>query len=313
VHLASVTPLPVQWPHAVGQVTRSISIIDRPTFNEANWRFWNLRRTEEEAIAERTHWLCIEKESEWSDHSILQALADDLRTAIMGVQLWAPVGWEGFIVGYSQVDGSLNVERVHVPEGYAKPFWGRMLDIKKFDPALLPVLIEGTLQAIESEVVPVVNPFRFLEIGLQTALHHRRAGAVLWTMGLDGLLAAENLDRFSRRLQKLLGKDTRVFPEDWAGRRPKYTIGELADDMFEFRSLIAHGKEILQKYREKIEFEFEPLELSYLAIEKWSRGTLMVESILFTLIAALRTAITDGLMEKIKTQRAWKKWLDSSS
>jgi hypothetical protein len=51
--LVSVTPLPVRWPHAPGPVVRNISIIDRPTFGEENWRFWNLRRTEEEAIAER--------------------------------------------------------------------------------------------------------------------------------------------------------------------------------------------------------------------------------------------------------------------
>jgi hypothetical protein len=226
--------------------------------------------------------------------------------------LWAPVGWAGFIIDCAEAEGGLNVELVHVPEGYAKPFWGGMLDIKKLDPGQLPALIEGTLQAIESGMVPVVNSLRFLEIGLQTAVHHRRAGAVLWTMGLDGLLAAESATRFSRRLQKLLGKDTRVFPEDRAGRRPKYTVSELAENMFEFRSLIAHGKEILQKYREPIELEFEPAESSYLTIERWSRGTLMIEGIVFTLIAALRTVINDGLTQMMTTQRTWKKWLDSA-
>ncbi len=310
--LVSVTPLPVGWPHAPGPVARNISIIDRPTFGEENWRFWNLRRTEEEAIAERTHWLCIEKEAEWNDHAILQTFADDLRTAVLGFQLWAPVGWAGFIIDCTEADGRLTVERVHVPEGYAKPFWGRMLDIGKLDPRQLPILINGTFQAIESGAVPLVNPFRFLEIGFQTAVHHRRAGAVLWTMGLDGLLAAESSARFSQRLQKLLGKDKRVFPEDWAGRRPKYTVSDLAESMFEFRSLIAHGKEILQKYREPIEFEFEPAELSHLAVEKWSRETLIIEGIVFTLIAALRKVIDDGLLQMMRSQRAWKKWLDSA-
>lgn len=82
--------------------------------------------------------------------------------------------------------------------------------------------------------------------------------------------------------------------------------------MFEFRSLIAHGKEILQKYREPIQFEFETAEFSHLTVEKWSRGTLIIEGIVFTLIAALRKVIDDGLMQTMRTQRAWKKWLDSA-
>jgi len=38
---------------------------------------------------------------------------------------------------------------------------------------------------------------------------------------------------------------------------------------------------------------------------------LMIESIVFTLIAALRRVIIDGLMERTRSQRAWKRWLDA--
>jgi hypothetical protein len=130
-------------------------------------------------------------------------------------------------------------------------------------------------------------------------------------MGLDGLLGAEKQVLFSNRLQKLLGKDARIFPEDRFGRWPTYTVAELAADMYEFRSLIAHGKEILQRYREPVALRFEPGESDYLEVETWSRGTLMIESIVFALIAALRTVITDGLTDRIRTQRAWKRWLDA--
>jgi len=131
-------------------------------------------------------------------------------------------------------------------------------------------------------------------------------------MGLEGLLGAEKQAVFSRRLQKLLGSDTRIFPQDWAGRRPTYTVADLAADMFEYRNLIAHGREILQKYRDPIDLQFEPKELAYLA-ERWSRGELMIESIAFALLASLRKVITDGLAERIKDQRTWKKWLDAPS
>ena len=38
-------------------------------------------------------------------------------------------------------------------------------------------------------------------------------------------------------------------------------------------------------------------------VEEWSRGTLIVESIAFTLIAALRQVITNGLMQQIMSHR----------
>ena len=313
MHLVSVTPIARHWPHPLRILTRGIQIVERPIFNEMDWRFWNLRRTDEQVVGERSHWLCLERECDWTDHALLNEMAEDLRTAMLAFQLWAPIGWDGLILDCWRTEtGSLTVERVHRPEEYAIPLWGKLLDLRKLDPAHLEILVEGTLAAEQSGCVPVINPFRFLEIGLQTAVNHRRTGAVLWMMGLDGLLAAERQVVFSNRLQKLLGKDTRIFPEDRAGRQPTYTVAELAASMFEFRSLIAHGKEILQKYREPITFQLEPgAGDHHVAIEKWSRGTLMIESILFTLIASLRAVINESLMERIGRQRAWKRWLDS--
>jgi hypothetical protein len=170
--------------------------------------------------------------------------------------------------------------------------------------------VEGTLTGLESDSVPVKNPFQFLEIGLQTAVNHIRAGALLWTVGLDCLLAAEKQDRFATRLKRLLGDNTRIFPEDWIGRCPVYTVGDVAANMHDLRNLIAHGKEILKKYRQPIQFKFEPPELAYLAVERWTYETLLFESALFTLIAALRKIISSDLMAVMRDKRAWEKWLD---
>jgi len=185
------------------------------------------------------------------------------------------------------------------------------MDADKLDPTVLGRLVEGTLQAFENESVPVINPFQFLEIGLQTAFNHRRAGALLWITGLDGLLAAENRDVFVARLARLLGKDTAVFPQDWVGREPVYTVGQVAGKIFEWRGLIAHGKKILDKFRERIEFEFEPKELQYLRVEDWTEETLLHESALFCLIATLRKIIEDGLMTLVEDKRPWEQWLDT--
>lgn len=91
---------------------------------------------------------------------------------------------------------------------------GASLRINDLSVGELKALMEGTLSALQSEAVPSRNPFQYLEIGLQTAFNHPKAGALLWMIGLDALFVAQKEERFSARLCRLLGKDTRVFPED---------------------------------------------------------------------------------------------------
>jgi hypothetical protein len=313
IKVAAFTPLRVAWPHALCALTRGIRIIEKPFFNEQSWDFWNLRRTERTKALERSHWLCVEAECELHEKDeALSGLASNLRTAMLGFQLWCVKGWDGIIVSAQLTDaGTAKVESVHFAEPYPMSQWSKMMDPAKLDVAELAPLVEGTLAALESGAVRTMNPFQFLEIGLQTAFNHVRAGALLWTMGLDALLAAERQDRFASRLIRLLGKDTLVFPADWVGRRPTYTIGEVAANIYDLRNLIAHGKEVLEKYRKPIQFQFEPPDLAYLAVEKWTYETLLFESSLFTFIVALRKVITDGQLELMADKRPWERWLDS--
>lgn len=311
--VASFTPLRVMWPHSLCAVARGIRIIEKPKFKEDNWDFWNLRRTERTEALERSHWFCLEAECEWHErHQVLSRLATDLRNAMLGFQLWCVKGWDGIIVDAQLTEaGAANVETVHFAEPYPMSQWSKMMNLEKLDAAALTPLVEGTLVALESRAVRTKNPFQFLEIGLQTAFNHVRAGALMWTMGLDALLVAEKQDRFASRLIRLLGEDTLVFPEDYVGRRPTYTVGEVAANMYDWRNLIAHGKEILEKYRQPIQFQFEPPEMAYLSVEDWTYEVLLCESSLFTLTAALRKVITDGQLELLANKRQWERWLDS--
>ena len=178
-------------------------------------------------------------------HDALNQCSVLLRNAMLGFNGWAPKGWDGLVIDGRRTDSGVAEERASFPEPYAASHWGKVIDLEKIDVSDLAVLVDGTLAAFESGVVRIVNPFQFLEIGLQTAVNHRRAGPLLWIMGLDGLLAAEKQEKFARRLIRLLGQDTLLFPEDYVGRRPKYSVGEIASKAFDLRNLIAHGKEIL--------------------------------------------------------------------
>ena len=146
---------------------------------------------------------------------------------------------------------------------------------------------------------------------MQTAFNHWRAGALLWTLGLDGLLAAEKRDVFVSRLDALLGKDTLVFPTDVFGRQPSYTVGQLGAGVYDLRNLLAHGKEVLEKYRRPIEFDFEPTELPPFGGGKWTDEALIHEGSLFLTAAVLRKVIIDGHLDSMANKRQWEKWLDS--
>ena len=282
-----------------------------PEFVPTNWEGFNLRRSETEALSQSQHWLTVERECSFVNRSVLAEMADVLRSAMLGFQLWAPIGWSGVIVDCWKDDGErFTVDHVHLCEGYATPRWTQALNVAQVSPESLPSLIQGTLTAIQSGFVPIVNPFRFLEIGLQTSINHRRAGTVLWMMGLDGLLGAEKQALFSKRLQKLLGTATRLFP-DWTENPPTFTVADVAADMYEFRSLIAHGKEIIEKYRLPISVEVDRERMDKFATQRWSRGTLMIECTVFALLAALREIITSGLIERMRDQKNWKRWLDA--
>src|SRR5437867_1036047 len=173
----------VNWPHHLGEITAGIQIIEKPTFNETAWDFWNLRRTEIRDALDRNHWMRLDSKCEWPErNTVLDRLMATLRNAMLGFQLWCPKGWDGIIIGTTQTDAGLKVETVSIPEPYPNSLWGRMLDVEKSDPAELPALVEGTLAALESENTRQKNPFQFLEIGLQSAVNHYRTGALLWIL-----------------------------------------------------------------------------------------------------------------------------------
>jgi hypothetical protein len=69
IRVGAFTPMRTQWPHAIGPVFGDIRIIEKPIFKEDSWRFWNVRRTEEEGALERSHWLCIESDCEWHERA----------------------------------------------------------------------------------------------------------------------------------------------------------------------------------------------------------------------------------------------------
>ena len=285
--VASFTPLPVKWPHAVGPLSSRVSIVARPTFDEKEWKtMFNMRRSEEQAVLQVPHWMCVEKDSGpyHNPHSWLQKTGEDVRTGILGFQIWCPKGWSAIIVNSEHgSDGALRVVTVSFPESYVLSEWSNLVKVEDQPLEELARIIDGTFAALESEATSVKNPFQYLEIGLQTAVNHFRAGALLWMIGLDSLLGAGGRDSFKARLCHLLGEQSYAFPKDYAGRQPAYKVGELAGDIYELRNQIAHGDRIRDPFLAKGEFRLEPGLPEFFRVRERSHQSILCEAALFML------------------------------
>ena len=152
--VASFTPLPVWWPHPPGPLSRGVSVVERPVFDESEWKkMFNMRGSEETTILKTVHWLCIESPCEppHNEHSLWQVLAADLRSAMLAFQIWAPKGWTGIIVNTTITDGGpIRVLTVSFPEHYALTRWAQRISVDDLSTAELKTIIDGTLWALGS-------------------------------------------------------------------------------------------------------------------------------------------------------------------
>lgn len=164
----------------------------------------------------------------------------------------------------------------------------------------------------EGVTTRLVNPVRLLEHGLQAREPH--LATLLWTMGLDALLMASNKPMFESRLCRILGPESCIFgPGKLLGEQPAIRVIDVAKDLYQFRSELAHGSRISQCFRERrvlystagkvIKCGDPGCELQHCVI--------LHAAALFLLAAAVRSVLTDErLFEQAQNERTWRKHLD---
>ena len=111
---------------------------------------------------------------------------------------------------------------------------------------------------------------------------------------------------FIKRIGGFFGVDTHIFPPDRTSKQPSTTVGAVLNDLYGFRNIIAHGKEI----------PVDPYGKTYLL--KDSSGCpinlidyyyedLMYEAGLFLLTTALRRIFVEKRVDEIIDRKTWKK------
>jgi len=160
-------------------------------------------------------------------------------------------------------------------------------------------------RAFEENAVRLVNPVLLLEHGLQ--INHPYLSMLMWVMGLDMLYMAGEKQPFVDRISGFLGSKTLVFPR-LLHQQPRLTIGEVLNDLYDLRNIVAHGREIPRNpFLEK--FNIVDSNGHNIDLIGYTYSLVLMESALFLLTESLRKIMKQGLIDTVRDDARWKQKL----
>lgn len=294
----------IQLPNKVW--VKKISRQQAPQFD-----IWSedLSKRQIRSLNETRHWFYFQFQDEPIRPTEKQKKAlEKISSATLGCIVLAPGGNDGTLILCERWEEDWRpVTFEHLPDFHSTR-WGRMVAVDPIPLADLISTVEGISESFNREIIRLINPLNFLENGLQATNIHLRL--LLWTTGLDALLMAPNRKTFVERLCRFLGANTFVFPPLELFGQPKYRIKDVAADLYDLRSCIAHGKEIPKKYRRSCGFISEEGRLIENYPNDYQYRQVLVECALFLLCRALRTVFVSNLVQTVGKQKEWRRTLD---
>ncbi len=298
------------WPFPVPtELRRGIRIISGPELpkdGDAFWR-WALSGREMESLNRCPFWVHLGFWDEDVRLSVRQRRAVELvKHTRLAIQIAAPVGCDEstILVSYKNGQNDKGVSTVHQPSMRSTP-WGRICGFDSVSLLVIQQVVRNVHLVFASKLLRLINPLYFLELGLESVNEY--IGTFLWVSGLDSILMASNPNTFCERLCNVLGEKTYVLP--CAGDQPGYRVGDIAKDIYDYRSAIAHGQLIPEKFRQisgfkdtnGVEIGYYPPNALYLHV--------LHECALFLLTGVLRKILTHQLLPTFSNVTSWKQAL----
>jgi hypothetical protein len=234
-----------------------------------------------------------------------QRAVEIVRYTRLAIQLVAPVGCdESTIV----VSGPTSVSTVHPPSMTSTP-WGRVNGYENVSLAEIRSVVRGVNSILRFRVPRLINALNFLELGF--GAEDQYISTFLWVSGLDAILMAGTPKNFRQRLVNVLGEKTFVLPMVDPGGQPNYRVGDVAEDVYELRSKIAHGSLIPKKFLEQVRLKNVKDDV----IESYSPPTqylhIVRECALFLLIGVLKKIFLEDCAKLANNPNQWRTKLDS--
>lgn len=255
-------------------------------------------------LAKTKYWLCAARESAGDDGTVEDKLYDAARHAAMALQIICPIGAKHIFLNFQQTSDGWDINGSFHPNELYNTLLGRITPLEDQGLAQhFDLVYAGIRRAHDENIVRLINPIQLLEHGMQ--IGNVNLGALMFVMALDMLVEADKILPFMQRVGGFLGLDSLIFPADSLSRQPKVTVGEVLNNLYVFRNIIAHGQEIPEHpYREQYELvTTDGIRINY---DDFYFDELMLESGLFLLTTALRKIFTENLFDEFTDPRKWK-------
>ena len=264
---------------------------------------------EREELTKTKYWLCAANEYEHVYGSVGNELFERAHDAAMALQVICPTGAPHVFLKFHETpSGWENVASSPPGKPLCDTLLGRITDLEEQGlKQHFNAVYQGIRRANETKIVRLQNPALLLEHGMQ--LGHPALSAMLFVIGLDVLFMAGESARFIERIGGFLGNQTLIFPPDaLMGYQPNITVGEVLQDLYDFRNIVAHGLEIPETpYRQNRalvstdghQINREPL--SYVEI--------LLQAALFLLTTCLRQVFREGLADEVAEPAQWRRKL----
>lgn len=95
-------------------------------------------------------------------------------------------------------------------------------------------------RVFHAKMTRMINPLYFFSLGLESPNSY--ISTFLWLSGLDSLLMAATRKQFCDRLVNVFGEKQLILPRCEPGGQPNYQVAAMVEDLYTFRSVIAHGQ-----------------------------------------------------------------------
>jgi hypothetical protein len=277
---------------------------DLPAEEDQFWR-WSLSGSESASLKKYPWWVTLEFHANNAALSRRQHRAVELvKYARLAIQLVAPVGSSDSAIVVISPGNNTVVFRQ--PPMTSTP-WGRICGYENSSLAETRTVVRGVSSIFRFRVPRLINPLQFLELGFgQDNLYIR---IFLWVSGLDSILMAGDSRNFKKRLVNILGNSTFVLPNCFDSQ-PRYRVGEIAEELYDLRSKIAHGILIPAKFLKPVDLE----DIHGKAISTFSGPVqylnVMRECALFLLVRLLRKIFLENRVSMVKNIAMWRTRLD---
>jgi hypothetical protein len=237
------------------------------------------------------YWLCHEFESVDPAGTVAHARRQEaafkrMLYATYAIHILLPIGAPNLTLLYRSTPGGPILAGSRHQPPYHGTIWARICDLPDSFAEEIPQVFARVQDAFQKPTLRLQIPIWLLEQGLIAPDRHIRL--LLWATGLDGLTRSGGVASFIDRLCSLLGPDAKIFPPCADYARPKYTVADVAGDLYLLRNQMAHGLPFDPKFRHKRGFlaqNDEPVSPDFAA---WRYDQVLEECSAFLLCRALR-------------------------